>query len=208
MFLGYTTQSDFLAGKNRNTSILSWNGQATANLTFQKTLDYLYKSDDSDIILDIGNFTTQFLMPYGFCKVYIGELKQFIEVKIISSVDNIEHYIFVSDPTITSHVQAYDATTRDTMRLTTNIQGGKYAEYRIKLKETEKVVNDGTCVNYPYHDHANYGDCVDAELRARILPVRGCMVPWMTNIDQCLEPIPRLPQHEDLLSWLFHIGLL
>ena len=127
-------------------------------------------------------------------------------VKIISKVDNIAYYVFVSDPTITNHLQTYDA--RDTIRQTINIQGGKYVEHRIKLKETEKLVNDGTCVKYPYRNYANYGDCVDAEVRARILPVRGCIPPWMTNIDQCLEPIPRLPQHEDLLRWLYYIGLV
>ena len=129
-------------------------------------------------------------------------------MKINSSVDNIEYDVFISDPTITNHFQAPDAINGDKMRLTTNIKGGKYIEYRIRLKETETMeLNGGICVPYPNRDHTNYRDCVDAELRARILPVRGCMVPWMTTKDRCLHPIPRLPQHKNLLQWHYNIGL-
>ena len=92
------------------------------------------------------------------------------------------------------------------MRLKTTPALTKYVEYRITLKETEKVANDGTCVVYPYHGHANYGDCVGAEMRAKILPTLGCMVPWISADDQCLGPITRLPEHEDLVNQLYLLG--
>ena len=194
-----------MAGKINNDSILSWTGQY-GNMTFADTLDYLFKSDVDNIILPTGRVTKQFLIPYGFCKVYRGKLERFLSIIIQPSVDTMEHLVFISDPDVTNHFQAFDFTNGDKIMLTTPTVGGKYIEYRIKLKETEKMTNDGTCLHYPYHGYANYGDCVDAEMRSKILPARGCMVPWMMAEDQCLGPIPRLSQHEDLLQWLYDIG--
>ena len=70
------------------------------------------------------------------------------------------------------------------------------------------MANDGSCVHYPFNSHKTYGDCVDAEVRSKILPLRGCMVPWMSSRDQCTRPIQRLstPQHESLLAWHNNIG--
>ena len=66
-------------------------------LWFQQTLDYLYQSDTDHIILPPGNVSTQFLIPHGFCKVYVGELARFLEVKINSSLENVEVMVFILD---------------------------------------------------------------------------------------------------------------
>ena len=64
-------------------------------------------------------------------------------------------------------------------------------------------MNDGSCTDYPSQTHQNYAACIDAEMRERILPVLGCMVPWMAQANSCQGPFLRLPEHKDLLDWIF-----
>ena len=56
--------------------------------------------------------------------------------------------------------------------------------------------------------HKSYSDCVDAELREQILPVLGCMVPWMSlsTHDHCTEPVKILPEHENVAQMLLTLN--
>ena len=95
----------------------------------------------------------------------------------------------------------YDLSTGDQIKLNTNL--GLGVELRIKLEETITEVNDGSCSYYPTNNHESYAACIDAEMRERILPVFGCMVPWMGQDNSCQGPFARLPEHEGLLDWIF-----
>ena len=59
----------------------------------------------------------------------------------------------------------------------------------MKVNTITKIIypwtDDGSCVDYPNPKYASYSKCVEAELREKILPALGCMVPWMTKKDQC-----------------------
>ena len=73
----------------------------------------------------------------------------------------------------------------------------------VQLKERRVLTGDGSCATYPgTTGHDSFADCVDEENRKKILPVLGCMVPWMSDRDQCNGLIERLPKHEDLIKWL------
>ena len=96
----------------------------------------------------------------------------------------------------------YDLLAGDQIKLQAIPNKGLEVEYRIILKETETMVNDGSCTNYPTADHDSYTACIDAEMRERILPVFGCMVPWMGQSNSCQGPFERLPDHEGLLNWI------
>ena len=77
-----------------------------------------------------------------------------------------------------------------------------FETYTIKLKLTIDEINDGSCLNYPTPKHQSYAICINMELRNRIMPVLGCMVPWMSSKDQCNNPIPRTSEHAELLKYL------
>ena len=53
------------------------------------------------------------------------------------------------------------------------VRGQDYADYRIQLKEIQSRTGDGSCVDYPTPDHVTYADCIEAELRAMIMPALG-----------------------------------
>ena len=148
------------------------------------------------------------MIPHGLCKVYKGKLSRLIEITVDVVTEHVyQYYIYISDPATENLFQLpYSLSSGDKIQFETSSLT-RYVEYNIQLKETSVVTVDGTCTDYPYHNHETYADCVDDELRARILPSRGCMVPWMSSTDQCTEPIQRLPEQEDLLQWLYNIGM-
>ena len=203
---GYNTTTNFFAGITNNASILSWNGQ-TGNLTYKETLNYLYTSYIDNIIFPPGNTTTRFLLPFGFCKVQIQKLTRFLQVKITPSKVTMEHLFIVSDPNVANPFQVFSPAQGNKIKIITSPVATKYVEYKLELKETRVEADDGTCAKYPYKKHKSYHDCVEVEMSEKIVPVRGCMIPWMSNNNQCTAPIPRLPADEELLQQLYFMGL-
>ena len=67
--------------------------------------------------------------------------------------------------------------------------GSKFKE--AKHSECDKIKN-----------HENYASCIEAEMRDKIFPDLGCMVPWISMKDQCIGHIKRLAHHERILHWL------
>ena len=97
----------------------------------------------------------------------------------------------------------YYLLTGDQIKLNTITNWGVGVELRITLKETKTEAKDGSCSYYPTNNHESYTACIDAEMREKILPVFGCMVPWMGQSNSCQGPFARLPEHEGLLDWIF-----
>ena len=186
-----------------NKSLLSWNGQA-GNISFKETLDYIYKSYVDGIfytMLPAGNVTQSYKIPYGFCQIYVGQISSVFRIEINATGEDMEHFVFLSDPDIANPFQANDGITGDKIKSLTPVNGGRYTIYRLALRETRKLASDGTCAHYPFKGYAKYRYCVEAEIRAKMMPVRGCMVPWTSTTNQCLTPIPRRPEDEELLTW-------
>ena len=81
----------------------------------------------------------------------------------------------------------------------------KYYDFQVKLTETRKETNDGSCMNYPSPEHETYTACVDEELRAIVVPTLGCMIPWMSEQDKCTGHLTRLPEYQQMEKWLSNI---
>lgn len=92
--------------------------------------------------------------------------------------------------------------TGDLIKLEITKSSPKYFGYRIQMKETNVETADGTCTNYPIKNHENYASCIEAEMRDKIFPDLGCMVPWISMKDQCIGHIKRLAHHKHILHWL------
>ena len=191
-----------------NETILSWTG-LNGNLTFNETLGILYQPHLDDYnITGNGNTTTNFLIPIGLCKVYKGMMDRFINIPVVGSQEIYQYFAFISDPAAANQFQVpYSLSTGDKIKLDTSSSALKYVSYNIQLKETSVETKDGTCTTYPYRNHGSYLDCVDMDLRERILPSLGCTVPWISGADKCGGSIQRLPEQEDLFQWLYSIGL-
>ena len=101
----------------------------------------------------------------------------------------------------------YDMLTGDKIRIQTNPNTLTYMSYRLQLKERVITVNDGSCTTYPTEEHDSYAACIDAEMQGKILPVLGCLVPWLGDRGSCTGPLHRLPEHEDLVRWLRVIAI-
>ena len=58
---------------------------------------------------------------------------------------------------------------------------------------------------YPTKGFTSCTDCIEAEIKEKIVPALGCMVPWISDRDACEGSRERLPQHEHLFIWLYGI---
>ena len=75
--------------------------------------------------------------------------------------------------------------------------------YQVILKETQNELDHDSCANYPNEaGHKDYTDCVAAETRRRIMPLLGCMPPWLSYESICTEPISMKPAYKSLTNWL------
>ena len=120
---------------------------------------------------------------------------------------NYEYYAFVSDPAATNPFQLPDTfLAGDKIKIETSFVN-KFVAYTIQLKETAMLANDESCVDYPNLRHETYSDCVVSELTDKILPVLGCMVPWMSFEHQCNRPIRKHSENVNLVEWIVSLAL-
>ena len=207
--LGYTSSTPFLAGDFSNKSLLSWTG-ANDSLTFKDTLRYLFNSK-TDSISASRNTTSHFLLPFGLCTTVTGDFKDILDTE----KRNVKFYIkssgkyiiFISDDAATLNFQLpYPLMTGERIKI--SIPEMKDAYYRqkeyysVQIFETVDNSGKGLCTAYPTQKYTSYANCVEQENRRLIMPVLGCMVPWMSDKDTCHTPIPRLPAHQDVIAWL------
>ena len=213
--VGYYGHLFYLTGEIVNWSMLSWAGQ-TGNKSVSETVKFLYKSVDGTKLQvgtgtgRSGNFTggtkEKFLIPYGLCQTFEGMPRDFVSITVEGSFS---YKIFITDPAATTAFQLpYSLMSGEKILMQASKTGPHtWTGYRIKI--TEKIVetNDGTCIDYPNDNFKSYSDCIDAELQDKILPTLGCMVPLMSEVNPCSQPIPRLAKHEPLIQWIVNISL-
>ena len=196
-------QGNFFRGNISNSSFLSWSGP-DGDMTFDETVSALYNSSLENVqFLKNENVTTKFLLRNGVCKVFLGNPDPFVRINIEERLD---YTVTVTDPAAAPQFRMSDhLMSGDTIQIKTDSTSKVIVVYRIQLKETSIETGDSSCIEYPNEEHASYADCVDDELEKRILPVLGCMVPWISRKNQCDGLIPRLPIYEDLMTLLSSI---
>ena len=201
--LGYdgSTSTPYLAGATLNESIISWTGP-NGSLTFNETLNYLFRSNTENGSIYANTETTaRLFLPFGLCTTSLGLIKD-ISLRKRNKFSfylkkNGNYVVFISDPSATVHFQLPNPLlTGVSIRIEVSSNVITTSYYSIKIKERQVETGDGSCTKYPDQaGHANYGDCVEDENRRRILPVLGCMVPWISSRDQCKAPLQRSRVH-------------
>ena len=140
----------------------------------------------------------------GLCKVF-GVIPTRHMMIHLQTNESVEYFVIVSDPSASNSFQMpYSLMTGDKVRLKASTDNTAVA-YSIQLTKTSTETADGSCFDYTNHEHKSYSDCVDAEMRNKILPTLGCMIPWMSRTDACAGHIQRMPKHEALLEWIINL---
>ena len=207
--LGYKWSINYLSGETNDESVLSWNG-LHGNWTFNEIFNYLYGSNLDEIYIKVSNGTIsqRVLLPYGLCKVYEGKPTRALNIKFRETSEQTEYFIFLSDSATSLPFQLpYSLLTGDRIKIVLhpNSTVKKYVHYNIQLKETNVRTGDESCWEYPTQIYESYADCVGAEMKEKILPVLGCMIPWISKSDRCVGPIHRMQGHESLVQWIYTI---
>ena len=201
--IGYHWATDYLAGVTSNKSVLSWTG-LDGNMTFNETFNFLYDTGIENINIEAGNgsVTHRFWVPHGLCKVFEGFITEnIVPVYIKNSAQPSTYIAFISDPVAASIFQLpYSLMTGDKINIDTVSKVSKFVDYNIRLKETKVKTDDGTCADYPTLTHQSYADCVDNEMRAKILLKFGCMVPRISRKDSCTGTITDCQRMRKLLN--------
>ena len=197
--LKYMSAEYFFGGNISNTSFFSWSGP-DGDMTFDETVHSLYNSSLGHVVVEKENFTTKFLLPDGVCYIDEGLPGKWHMIEVEESFG---YTVTVTDPAANTNFRVSDdLMTGDTILVKTDLTTKAVVCYRIQLKETSIETRDGSCIEYPNEEYASYADCVDDEAEKRILPLLGCMVPWISRKNQCAGLIPRLPIHKELDAFI------
>ena len=173
--LGYDWSRDYMAGKSRNRTILTWIG-IHGNLSFNEAYNHLYRSSLDNIHINSTNesLSNRILVPHGTCKVFEGKPPNFVKINI--STEYAEYFVFVSDSTSATNFQLASSLMhgdRIYLHPSKNSSLRKYTIYNIKLKENRIETKDQSCAAYPNENHESYTACLQADLRRQIMPILG-----------------------------------
>ena len=182
---------------------LSWFGKH-GNLTWNETFALLHhqSNDNVSFVLEeqkvYDNITEMFVITIGGCKVFEGQPVKKMEIEFQDTSGR--YIVYVSDPTANNHFQIpFSLGLGVDMYIKFHENTNIVKAYRIQLKETT-VETDVACLNYPTAKFKTYSDCIDQEVRRGMLHSLGCMVPWMSNRDQCTSPVQRKTEHKALIE--------
>ena len=188
---------------------MTWTGRQ-GSLEPAQFFDFLFESKVENIefvVPSTGDITTRKLVPHGTCKVYEGRAVDHMSIDLKTDEQSSDYFVQISDPTVTNLFQFPDSfLTGDRITIKAdNVK--KFVDYNVRFKEVRVETNDGSCTDYPTSRYSNYSDCIDTAIREEMLPVLGCMVPWISNKDLCKQPLGRGPKNEPLDVWLAKIVL-
>ena len=211
---GYTFAKYYLSGQTVNQSVLSWIGPVAGNRSVWDTVRFLYRATkDTNFNMYpklsgnlTGNYTERFLIPYGLCQAFEGRVPGYMAISL-PDTHIFAYNVHITDPVATTTFQLpYSLLSGDKISIKPSTLTS-YTNFKIKITQDSLETDDGTCTDYPNDGHQSYSDCIDAEIRNKILPSLGCMVPWMSDVDACSQPIPRLAKHGHILNWLLNITI-
>ena len=147
----------------------NWNG-VNGSRTFKQAVDHLYNSSLETVGFTItenvtkeksvGHISERFYIPYGKCKVFEGKPKRQFSVCVNTTQKNIKYNVLVTDSEASTAFQLPHSLIKgDPIEITTS-SVKKLIQYTVQFKETNIVVNDGTCTIYPSREHDTYANCV------------------------------------------------
>ena len=179
-----------------------------------ETVKFIYKVIESTK-LNVGSdwsgifkkgTKAKFFIPYGLCQTFEGKPQDYV---FVEDEGIFSYMLFITDPAATTTFQLpFSLMAGEKILMQAGKTGPKtWTNYKIKITEKRIETNDGTCIDYPNTNHNSYSDCIDAELQDKILPTLGCMVPLMSDVQPCSQPIPRLAKHESLIQWISNVSL-
>ena len=181
-------------------------------MTFNETLNYFYPSENGEknIYASFRDTFTRFMLPYGFCTVAEGKLTKLTSgdpKRISVYLKKAGKYsVFISDFASALHFQLHEPFINGdsiSIEILPDFALRKRVRYLIELTEREVKTQDGSCTHYPDKaGRTSYLDCIEEANRRRMIPVLGCMVPWISGKDQCKGVLKRLPKHNDMLNWI------
>ena len=188
--LGYSSFTDFVAGEiASNKSVLSWNG-LDDGLTPNETMNTIFKSEMVHVKRGFVNSTMRFILPYGFCQVAVGPTPDIIHKgtnDILIEIKKPGQYtVYISDQALSTPHQINSLMSGTRVKIHT--QTGSYIReyFRVHLKEENLLDTNKDCTAYPDKSgHVSYAQCIEEENRSKMLPLVGCLAPWMSNKDQC-----------------------
>ena len=201
--LSYKNFGAFYKGQINDTNFLSWSGHY-GNMTYNETLNTLLSSGVEHIHFDqnIEALEIKLLLPHGVCKLFRGNTG--MKSMLIYIGERSDYTVTVTDPAAAVNFRLADhMMTGDIIMVKTDLASKVVVNYLIQLTETSIETGDGSCTDYPNEQYETYADCVEKELENKILPVLGCMVPWISRNKMCSGLIPKLQMHNDLTDMLY-----
>ena len=207
---GYESIGDYMVGDIGNESLLSWTG-SYGNLTAQDVFPELYLSINESLkVKGAATLSKKAMLPFGLCTIAKFMPENFSKkgthktsIFFEGEADG-EYMVYVLDPSAALNYQLpVNQMTGDRPRI--SLKENKFSRkyYSIQLKEQRIELGGESCLTYPdQNGHETYGDCVDESNRKKVLPLLGCMLPWMSDQDQCQGYVERKPEHEDLVNWV------
>ena len=192
--LGFSNHDgNWFRGRVKNTTIMSWR-DIYDNYTNTETLNNLYISNLETITTnrnfihdeeEEGNTT---ITPIGVCKYYKGLPRNLVRGTgawkharqfYLSDVSS-RYRIYISDPNAApKFVLPMPLLTGDIMEALPDNKGVVFY-HKVIIKEIQIKLEDGSCTNYPdEHGHESYDKCIEMENRRNIMPVLGCMPPFL-----------------------------
>ena len=211
--IGYKSEMYYFWGKtDGSSSSISWTGNGTAgNLTQEAILNQIYRSGAHNVRprRGIKRGGSRTLLPHGHCTHFEDLPSNILQnpgswenaFSVFINDSDGKYQIFVSDPRAAPTFQLpHPLMTGDKIiALPTMINTIHY--YSIVLTEIRTELDDDSCTNYPdTAGHGSFTECVEAENKRMILPVLGCMPPWLSQSAACTGHVMK-NDNDNLSEW-------
>ena len=188
---GYSSFATFFQGK-LNTSTddkyeISWNG--ISNLPSDDILEKIFDSNFESLKF-ISNVTTKdiFVLPQGHCKQIVSINERRV-TRLHVEIESGAFQVFFTDKRRNLHFKIDETTfSGDPIFLETSSDIRQHRFYEVRFTEDirgEKVF----CRSYPTGEFQSFKECNLASDDENIMPVLGCVPPWMSPRNKCNETV-------------------
>ena len=81
--------------------------------------------------------------------------------------------------------------------------GNKTLTFLVNLQDTQDETGGmDTCTEYPSTRHQSFSQCFKDDIIKKTEDIFGFGLPFFTETDESLKPMPRLEKHEPTIQWL------